>query len=293
LIYGWDDTCDTSDNDNKKTTSTMAPSSPRGEEFYLPDNSCTTTGAAVAESLSYDPHRVGSLARLAVAFSPPERALSLGQIEKVDILCVEHDRIDIRAIICEDGGCVSLSVPIVFPQACGSIDDPLMLEGCVVNHIEQLDRSLPELFRTTQDANSRADLLEDNNDDDRQMNFPPWWVTTPPFLQMECRTMRDILNEDDFAPEIGALVRTSLDHDITSSHHRVQMVKVVAVGPAGLWFRVRTTSTAPLQPPPVAATTSASDAVVVVLDVLYPFGGEPVLTVDALRATVLGLVATA
>jgi hypothetical protein len=276
LIYGWDnDTCDPS-SENEKTTTTMV----RGDEFYAPDEeSCTTTGSLVAESLSYDPHRVGSLARLAVAFSPPERALQLDQIEKIDVLCVERDRIFLRAIICEDGGCVSLSVPVVFPQACNDEnDDRSMLEGCVINHLEQLDQSLPELFRT---QSALADLHDTTNSG---VTLPSWWVDPSGSMAVECATMRDILNEVDFAPEITALAQTSLDtyHDPSSSlhhHHQVDVVKVAAVGPAGLWFRVKTKKNA--------------DEAGVVLDVLYPFGGPPVETIDALRATVLGLVATA
>lgn len=213
----------------------------------------------MAESLSFDPDRVGSLARLAVAFSPPERALSLDQIEKVDVVCVEQDRIDIQAIICEDGGCVSLAVPIVFPHACG---DDQWLEGCVTNHLEQLDQSLPEIMTST-----------DNLDIMGTVDFPSWWIDPSPSMTAECSSMRDILNEAEFASEIGALAQASLNND-TTSHHQVQAVKVAAVGPAGLLFRVKTTD----------GTT--------VLDVLYPFG-EVLETVDALRATVLGLVATA
>jgi hypothetical protein len=62
----------------------------------------------------------------------------------------------------------------------------------------------------------------------------------------------------------------------------VDLVKVAAVGPAGLWFRVKTKN------------DGTNNNAGVVLDVLYPFdGGVPVQTIDALRATVLGLVATA
>lgn len=214
----------------------------------------------MAERLSYDRERVGSLARLAVAFSPPERALTLDQIETVDILCVERDRIDIQAIVCEDGGCVSLSVPVVFPQVCGE-DDQSLLEGCVTNHLEQLDQSLPEILSNTRD--------DDSFDNLGTVSFPSWWVDPPPSMAAECGSMKDILNEAEFASEIGALAQESLsNHDATA-----QMVRVAAVGPAGLLFRVKTTK---------------ND----ILDVLYPFG-ESLETVDALRATVLGLVATA
>jgi hypothetical protein len=105
LIYGWE-----GDDDSDGPTKTYSDSS-ESESF----GQCTPHGAAVAESLSYDQKRVGSLARLAVAFSPPERALSLDAIEKVEVICVGQDHIDIQAIICEDGGCITLAVPIKFP----------------------------------------------------------------------------------------------------------------------------------------------------------------------------------
>jgi hypothetical protein len=64
-----------------------------GDEFYTPEEdeeSCTTTGSLVAESLSYDPHRVDSLARLAVAFSPLERALYNWTRSKRLTFCVSN-----------------------------------------------------------------------------------------------------------------------------------------------------------------------------------------------------------
>jgi hypothetical protein len=263
LIYGWDDTCDTDNNEKSGSSSNMLS--------YIDDTaseSCTASGVAVAESLSYDPNRVGSLARLAVAFSPPERALTLDQIEHLDILCVESDRIHIQAMICEDGACVSLSVPIKFPQACG---DDSWLEGCVMNHLEQLDKSVPPHLLIN-NINNNADLLDNIEDTN---NLPSWWIPPPTLeFQTECRSMRDILNEAEFSLEITALAQESLDHDVLSLHHDdpVQRVLVAQVGPAGLWFRVQTST---------------------ILDVLYPFRGGAVTTIRDLRATILGLVATA
>lgn len=259
LIYGWDDDADDD----------MSPPVEMAFKYESELPQCSTEGVAVAESISYDPDRLGSLARLAVAFSPPERALKLDQIERVDILCVSQKHIDIQAIICEDGGCVSLAVPIQFPKAC---DRGAHLEGCVVGHLDTLDVSAA----ATLSVDSQGQLSWENNDN---VAYPSWWVS-PISTGMieECRNMCSILNEPEFQPEVLALVQeatltTGVEIGTTID------AKVTAIGPAGFHFKVR--------------TRSLQSANVQQLDVFSPFGGTARTTSDDLRAAVLGIVATA
>eukprot|EP00428_Durinskia_dybowskii_P022761 CAMPEP_0170205614 /NCGR_PEP_ID=MMETSP0116_2-20130129/2351_1 /TAXON_ID=400756 /ORGANISM="Durinskia baltica, Strain CSIRO CS-38" /LENGTH=307 /DNA_ID=CAMNT_0010456005 /DNA_START=47 /DNA_END=970 /DNA_ORIENTATION=- len=260
LIYGWDDDADDD----------MAPPVEMSFKYESELPQCTTEGVAVAESISYDPDRLGSLARLAVAFSPPERALKLDQIERVDILCVSQKHIDIQAIICEDGGCVSLAVPIQFPRAC---DRGAHLEGCVVGHLESLDASAAV---ATLNADSQGQLSWYSSEN---VAYPTWWVSPTSYDMIEeCKNMCSILNEPEFQPEVLALVQeATLTTGIrigTSTD-----AKVTAIGPAGFHFKVRTTA---LESPNVQ-----------LFDVFSPFGGTARTTSDDLRAAVLGIVATA
>ena len=235
-------------------------------ETELPQ--CTTEGVAVAESISYDPDRLGSLARLAVAFSPPERALKLDQIERVDILCVSQKHIDIQAIICEDGGCVSLAVPIQFPKAC---DRGAHLEGCVVGHLDTLDVSAATTLST------QGQLSWDSNEN---VAYPNWWVSPTSYdMIQECKNMCDILNDPEFQPEVLALVQEAASTNGVGIGATTD-VKVIAIGPAGFHFKAR-------------ANAMGSSTTVQLLDVFSPFGGTPRTTSDDLRAAVLGTVATA
>ena len=256
LIYGWDDA-----DDDEKTSVTMTP-------FDTGVNHCPPTGIAVAQSLSVDPDRVGSLARLAVAFAPPGQALKLDQIEKVDVLCVAHDHIDIQAIICEDGGCVSLAVPVRLPYTC----DDGGLQGCVIQNLDELDTSAQSTLQRSQGSEGL---------DSPVAQFPAWWVHPSFFLEAECISMLSILNEADFAPDVRALAHDALQKSLQSEAHTypVQNARVANIGPAGIAMKVQAQQT---------GGTSRS----VILDVMYAFP-QPMQDAEALRAAILGAVATA
>ena len=259
VIYGWDGEEEETE-DILNTYDTMAcagaPASP--------------VAAAVAESISSQ--KVGSLARLAVAFSPPERALKLSDIEKVDVLCVSEDRIEIEAVICEDGGCVSLAVPVSFPEQCSGD----WLEGCVMRNLDELDFEAESLLRVMEEeAANREDDLEDLCSLTTTTEFPSWWV--PPEcdadLVADCDTIRTLLNKEDFQQDINALAQRRVQG------YDVKRALVAAVGPAGLCLKVR------------AVYQLEAHKPIHVLDVLVPFGGEPKRDAQSLRAAVLGAVA--
>lgn len=264
LIYGWDD-----GDDDESTSATLTPM----ETNIHYDNEitqCSVEGIQVAESISYDADRLGSLARLAVAFSPPERALKLDQIERVDVMCVSQHHIDIQAIICEDGGCLSLAVPIQFPKAC---DIDAHLEGCVISHLEVFDEKATAVLKHQEENNVEID------DGIATLEYPYWWEN-PSSSEMvaECKNMCSILNEEEFQPELLALVKDALHKD--GNGLSVISARVADIGPAGFCFKVRARS--------FGASTDVR-----ALDVFSPFGGASKTTVDELRAAVLGTVATA
>ena len=268
MIYGWDD------GEDDELSSTTKPI-----KWFDDDDTatCGPEGVALAESISYNREKVGSLARLAVVFSPPERALQLEDIESIELQCVTPTHIDIRAMICEDGGCVSLQVPVKFPNEC--IDN--FSEGCVLQNIDVLDEKAHSMLSSSTAA------AHANDDDDLcafplRIDFPDWWV--PPecdaSLVAECRLIQTLLNEADFQPDVQALAQQRLAAYSSSSSNaaNVLQARVAAVGPAGLCLQLK------------AVVPPRNDAQV--LDVLVPFGGEPTKTAEELRAAVLGAVAS-
>jgi hypothetical protein len=147
-----------------------------------------------------------------------------------------------------------------------------------MRNLEELDESAS----STLNKNSKADDGQDDLCllDASDVDFPSWWV--PPgcdeAMAAECTNMRNILNENEFKSDIIALAQDSLNH--AGEGYAVKEAKVAAIGPAGLCFKVRAVAAREPQNPTH------------ILDVLYPFGVN-LQDSEALRATVLGAVATA
>ena len=132
LIYGWDGEVEEDDTTSGSSTSVL--------DFSLP----AAAPNALAESISQDTEKTASLARLAAAFSPPERALRVEDIKDVHVVNVTNKHIEIVAMICDgtSEGCVSLFVPVDFKQEClpvGYEIDDSSLESCVRSNIDDLD----------------------------------------------------------------------------------------------------------------------------------------------------------
>jgi hypothetical protein len=271
LIYGWDG--DDSSDDQ--------PSYKGIESDY--DVQCTPAGLAMADALSYDRARAGHLARLAVAFSPPDRTFSLQDIEKIDVTCVKQDSIDIEAILCEDGGCVSLNVPVMFPQNCGAHGEDY-LEGCVMHNIDELNTQAEGILTAMEEAQqNEPDYDELCMLANAKVELPHWWV--PPecdaTLARDCDGIKSLLNEAEFQPDVKALAQTTLRTSPNGDGYVVQTARVAAVGPAGIAMKV------------LAEYQNDYNRPKHTLDVMFPFGGEPHTNIDSLRAAVLGAVASA
>jgi hypothetical protein len=278
IIYGWDGE-DTEEEDTSASPSYFGFGSEFGSE------SCPPEGMAVAESLTNDQGRMGSFARLAVAFSPPERGISIQDIERVEVTCVRENRIELEAMLCENTGCVSLSVPIQFPTDCGEWID----SGCVVQNLDALDTRAESVLVNTMQSNNELNL--DNADLDElcllneNVAYPSWWV--PPEcdanLIADCDTIKALLNEAEFHREIVALAQDGLGHHVVgqSGDYQVQRAKVAVIGPAGICLKV------------AALQQSQPGRGLQYMDVVYPFGGEPVRDAEGLRAVVLGAIAAA
>mmetsp|Transcript_57252 Transcript_57252/g.170738 ORF Transcript_57252/g.170738 Transcript_57252/m.170738 type:complete len:339 (-) Transcript_57252:311-1327(-) len=272
VIYGWDG--------EDEGMSAVEETVSYGLESTCAGAAASPMAVALAESLSFDGDRKGSLARLAVAFSPPERTLTLDDIEHIQVLCVNENSIEIEAVICEDGGCVSLAVPVSFPQDCG----PEWLEGCVLRNLDELDAEANSRIQVmdSQGALDEADL-EELCLLNSKVEYPSWWI--PPEcdadLMFECDTIQRLLNDGEFQGNVKALARNSLSAQGDGGGYEVMKALVAAVGPAGLCLKVQ------------AVYTYDQNQPIYTLDVLVPFGGDPKQDAESLRAAVLGAVMAA
>lgn len=220
------------------------------------ENGLSTEKAALMNILSKD-HMV-ALARLAVAFSPAGAAIDLRHIEAVQVLGMDELHIDIQAVVCEEDGCVTLAVPVMFPHPCDTRQQGL--EECVLGNIGELDVQAETVLRTIEWEESH---YEDIQADSREwqvllsttdLHFPVWWTQADASdFRDECQSIRSLLNEDSFQYEIRALVdmvmtesindnsdsRTDTDDD-NSESWTVKLAAVAAVGPAGIIIRAST-----------------------------------------------------
>jgi hypothetical protein len=314
LIYGWDDYEEDKEGKDSTTTKTKHQQQPKpvdvgssGKSLWGgPSDVCDAAGSSIADHLTNDRDQKGSLARLAFAFRPPEHSgLSMKDIETVNVLCVSHNDIEVEAILCESLGCVSLHIPIEFPTSClettttnqGEDDDGKFL-SCVLQNLEELDvTASPQvsthLSTTTQQQqatstarNAKALLLG-------SVHLPSWWVSPSSLLnaaslEKECQTVKDILNEEEFQAELIALAQDGLKHSFeqntlnlngstTAVPPTVQKAKCSVVGPAGIGMKA----------------LANKDGTLVVMEVLFPFGGPSKQSAESLRAAVLGAVAVA
>jgi hypothetical protein len=244
----------------------------RPATMYLPDDwvddddndSMTTTtksgifGAtnSMIPPILQTPEWVAPLARLAAGYTPNGMALNIQHIERVSVRNVAPSHVDIEAVVCEQDGCVSLSVPVPFTQPCVPNEnhhhnsqsyDP-NFEDCVIRNIQELDSVQLQKAKTThhpQQQQQQQGLSDDTNMEN--IEYPSWWIYPGTAIEFakECTALLGILNEPDFIPDVVTLVTKALrrilsvDHlEDTSSILQVQHALAVAVGPSGMIFRV-------------------------------------------------------
>mmetsp|Transcript_34212 Transcript_34212/g.50300 ORF Transcript_34212/g.50300 Transcript_34212/m.50300 type:complete len:328 (-) Transcript_34212:95-1078(-) len=266
LIYGWDD-----DDDDECTVT---------EELFndvgIQASVCSPIGVAIAESISTNEDKLGTLARLAAAFSPPERAIDLKDIENVNLICVSEKHIEIEAVLCEENDCVRLLVPIEFPHDCGNDASDTVLEKCVLDNLAYLDLEADSLVVNSETEEEDDVSLEELSN---VFSYPSWWVSPEgnDDILVECDTVKRLLSDPEFQDATNALARKGLEALGIEDIYEINKAFIAAVGPAGLCLKAR--------------ASSRSDGEAVVLDVPLPFGGEPRLDPELIRAAVLGEVA--
>jgi hypothetical protein len=187
------------------------------------------------------------LARLAVAFSPPEQGITLQDIQQVEVISIDEEQIDIQAILCGSDGCVSLSIPVSFPASCFGSED---VEGCIVSNVGALDVNASDVLmkqkwegangeETMAEARLMEFLLRSDN-----LNTPEWWIyADDQNLASECSVFRDLLNQSDFAVDLQKIAQKVLEMTY-SGKYRVERAVVALVGPAGILLRTAVSDSA-------------------------------------------------
>eukprot|EP00521_Asterionellopsis_glacialis_P007732 CAMPEP_0195282938 /NCGR_PEP_ID=MMETSP0707-20130614/1648_1 /TAXON_ID=33640 /ORGANISM="Asterionellopsis glacialis, Strain CCMP134" /LENGTH=339 /DNA_ID=CAMNT_0040342017 /DNA_START=81 /DNA_END=1100 /DNA_ORIENTATION=- len=284
LIYGWDE------NDEEcAVTDSINDYDMGGESPAV----CSAVGIALAESISQNQDRVGTLARLACAFSPSDKTLDLKDIEHVHLVCVSEKHIEIEAVLCEDHNCVSLFVPIEFPHDCGQNVPDTYLEKCVLDNLEYLDVEAESLVVKSLEKNNKNGQEEHVDNEghtlllsveelSRDFAYPTWWVSpdVKPDLVEECDTISRLLHNDEFKDSVNGLARKGLEALGMQDAYKIHQAVAVAVGPAGICLKAQGSY--------LLDSSQNSD---VVLDIPLPFGGEARFDADSLRAAVLGEIA--
>jgi len=246
--------------------------------------------------LSSERDILAPLARLAVAFSPPEHAPRLKDITHIEIINVDEKHIELSAVV-SDGqeSCISLFVPVTFPHDCGdSLTGDMVETECVLDNIDELDHMAEDkLFAMNMlaEAASREATLDHDlslSKKDSDIDYPDWWEY-PLGLSMieECSTVEGILNDASFADALVDLAIQGLEYSSKSNMETeaVEKAVLVCLGPAGFYLRAR-----------VVYETNG-DTKRKIVDVPCPFGifGTELVadSADDLRAAVLGAVAVA
>ena len=73
---------------------------------YLSTSMSQQIFTSIAESLRHNRDKIASLARLVVAFSPPDRAVKLENINHIHVIKVTNSYIEISAVVCDETECV-------------------------------------------------------------------------------------------------------------------------------------------------------------------------------------------
>jgi hypothetical protein len=193
----------------------------RDDEIVVPSKS--PASAAFVEFINKES---AALARLAVAYSPKDRTLNVKNINHVSVLNLSDDHIDIEALVCDDESCVSLAVPVSFPNNCKDTLTVSEFEFCVIENLGELNtyasQTVNEILSASdedQKIDEEAAIVARELRSEKDIEYPDWWEY--PNLNMDlakrCEAVRKILNEDEFQFDMQRLVSRTLENALTQS----------------------------------------------------------------------------
>merc|ERR550539_2257083 len=140
-IIGWDDESDS-------YISTFDEPEPTYYSYgsIFNEEPQTSTYTAITDTLLL--HNVDTVARLAVAFSPPSHPIKLEDISQIHIINVTNQHIEVSVVVCDESQCVTLLVPISFRCDCSAgCSHSSSADQCILNSIFELDVEAQEVIK--------------------------------------------------------------------------------------------------------------------------------------------------
>ena len=261
------------------------------EDFFADDDD--TSNAAHQDAFSFSlveslsQKCLASLARLACAFAPPGHGIHLQDLETVNVLSVDETHIEINAVLCEAQGCVTVAVPVTFPHPCTLEGDADNVTQCILDNIDELDHQAEGMLAELEWKETHFEEIQDHLRihlalvDNDVMEHPSWWVfpNDSPGMVGECQSVRELLNEADFQTEIK-LLATQLIQD-SEEEYLVEQAGIAEVGAAGIILRAYVKQ----------FRLDEEEDETKIVEIPFKFG-EVATTVDDLRASVLGIIAS-
>lgn len=248
--------------------------------------------------------KVSTLAKLAVAFSPLERRITLSDINAVSLLRIDGDHIEIEAVVCDDDSCVTLFVPVNFPHSCRGLMDNSE-EECILGNMEELHNVAEGRIIKLQQGLESEKLefeypewqLEARRPTMQEVmeRFPSWWIVTEHTdvqwnskknLIDECDLIKSLLNSGDFDDEIRLLASDGLTFLENGDLYVIEKAVVADVGPAGLCLRARAVLKSEFNHRNLDSDNKRS-----IVELCWPFDGNPATEPTVLRSKVLGAIA--
>ena len=233
------------------------------------------------------------LARLAAAFAPPGHEIHPNQLEAAQVINIDSHHIEISAVTCDTEECVTLFVPVEFPESCTPVDDdddsPHSLEACVMENLQQLNDDALERIRKQEwkiDHKEELELDElvwqNLRKEESFDELPKWWIPPKEYYDSyaniglidECERVKDLLNEDEFRDDVVSLATKVCTEQYPLDTFKLTHSAVTRVGPFGLMIKAR-------------VRLDEKDTLTIDLPVKFSSSAE---TIDELRACVLGIV---
>jgi len=242
---------------------------------------------------------LGMLTRVACAFAPPPHApLHPKHVQSATLVSVDPSKqLEVALAIPQDntadsGVCVQILVPIVFPMPCVAEDgaNSTSVEQRIRQTLHRMDEQAKELLLAQEiqqdqyeQKAAKTAILQQLEEEPYAVTLPDWW-TFPELkitLAEECSSLKQLLNEDDFARDLRVLCQVHAKSEKAVS--KILTARIASVGPSGLYLRAYASLIVPEDVDDDEAERFAT------LDVPIAFP-QTTTSADDLRKSVLDLV---
>eukprot|EP00540_Astrosyne_radiata_P009968 CAMPEP_0116833098 /NCGR_PEP_ID=MMETSP0418-20121206/6248_1 /TAXON_ID=1158023 /ORGANISM="Astrosyne radiata, Strain 13vi08-1A" /LENGTH=696 /DNA_ID=CAMNT_0004462511 /DNA_START=24 /DNA_END=2114 /DNA_ORIENTATION=- len=186
------------------------------------------------------------LKSMAVAFSPPSKALTPRDIEEVHLTQVDAHHFDLEAVVrTSKRESERMEVPVEFPVHCEGSED---MEECVIHNLDELsEQAEQEVHRRMEtDKRNRAIWKQLNAHKGPMEQIPDWFkLPETDAMHQECSSLRKQLNRRDRQSSTSALAAQALAQ--RGERVFVELAAVMAICPTGFCLRAMVHDKAPIR----------------------------------------------